>query len=426
MHLEEIDLDSLEINSSNDRHGDLENSDNALRWLFENKELHMRNLANDILKQGKIYEPPLVKKLGSKFIIYDGNRRVACLKSICNPKFPYNKDLENYFLNLKNSWQGELPNRILCQVEKDIGIIDEILYRRHTGVENGVGQSRWDGEMKDNFRQRTNKSKAKPVEDIVTELLDKEGYRFKNKLPRSTARRLLTRKNSNRIGFEIVEGKIIFHKTKEEVVETLARVAHDLSDVDGIRLPDIWSSKEQKEYLDRLENEGLIRGITSKPEPISKSESISKSPLRPNKRRNLIPQNSPNISPEIVDQRIYNIWYELRYALNFDNHLNAISVMFRVLLELSISRQAKLLGITFGEKEKFHAKTYKVAQALEANKKIELGCLKKIERLSDGSKFISISTFHQYVHSVDFFPSQGDLIAIWDNLADFIYSCLKD
>ncbi len=45
------------IGLSNDRHGELENETAAIGWLFNNRDLHMRNLAKDILESaGKTYD----------------------------------------------------------------------------------------------------------------------------------------------------------------------------------------------------------------------------------------------------------------------------------------------------------------------------------------------------------------------------------
>jgi hypothetical protein len=40
----------------------------------------MMKLAEDIVEQGGVFDPPLVKKTKNKFVVYDGNRRVTCLK----------------------------------------------------------------------------------------------------------------------------------------------------------------------------------------------------------------------------------------------------------------------------------------------------------------------------------------------------------
>ncbi len=50
---------------------------------------------------------------------------------------------------------GGFPEEVICQVETEKDDIDEILYRRHTGAQSGVGQSQWDDVAKSNFVNRT-------------------------------------------------------------------------------------------------------------------------------------------------------------------------------------------------------------------------------------------------------------------------------
>ncbi len=56
-------------------------------WLLEHKADHIKHLAGDIVNQGQIYEPPLVVPQGDKYLVYDGNRRVCCLKMLDSPAF---------------------------------------------------------------------------------------------------------------------------------------------------------------------------------------------------------------------------------------------------------------------------------------------------------------------------------------------------
>ena len=90
MAFKKLDLESLVVNSANDRHGELENETSAISWLFTNNETHMKNLARDLAITGSIYEPPLVLPNGSSFVVFDGNRRVTCLKLLANPTTLYN------------------------------------------------------------------------------------------------------------------------------------------------------------------------------------------------------------------------------------------------------------------------------------------------------------------------------------------------
>jgi hypothetical protein len=80
-----LPLESLAINRANDRHGELENETAAIAWLFNNFEVHMRNLTKDIVANGEVFEPPLVFPDDNQFVLFDGNRRMTCLKLLDKP-----------------------------------------------------------------------------------------------------------------------------------------------------------------------------------------------------------------------------------------------------------------------------------------------------------------------------------------------------
>lgn len=144
MAIRHIPLSLLAVNRANDRHGELENETAAIAWLFKEREQHMRNLTKDIVERGEIYELPLVSPDKSQFIVFDGNRRVTCLKLLDDPKRAPTVELQVFFREQRGRWKGAFLKEVQCQVETDRDRIDEILYRRHTGTQNGVGQSTWD------------------------------------------------------------------------------------------------------------------------------------------------------------------------------------------------------------------------------------------------------------------------------------------
>jgi hypothetical protein len=166
-----ISLDDLLVNRSNDRHGELENETAAIAWLFNNREVHMRNLAKDIVDKGEIYELPLVSPEGSKFIVFDGNRRVTSLKLLANHRRAPTSELQSFFEEQRKRWKGTFPKEIQCHVVGDRDRIDEILFRRHTGVQNGIGQSMWDDRSKLIFVSRTGKGGGLNVADEIEQRL---------------------------------------------------------------------------------------------------------------------------------------------------------------------------------------------------------------------------------------------------------------
>jgi len=127
MRLEEIELSKLSVNRANDRHGELENETAAIAWLFNTRETHMRNLAQDIVSEGQLYEPPLVSAEDGNFVVFDGNRRVTSLKVLERPSRAPTMALQDYFTKLRDEWVDTFPSSVLCQVEDDRDRIDDIL-----------------------------------------------------------------------------------------------------------------------------------------------------------------------------------------------------------------------------------------------------------------------------------------------------------
>lgn len=434
MQFKNIPISKLEINRANDRHGELENETAAIAWLFNSREAHMRNLAKDIVKQGEIYEPPLVSPSGDKFIVFDGNRRVTCLKLILDPKRAPNSSLQSFFQDIRNQWQGTPPNRVQCQFEEDRDKVDEILYRRHTGTQSGVGQSTWDDRMKSTFVTRTGKGGAINVADEVEKRLSKAGMLpTRRKIPRSTMNRLLSAEPfRNRLGFSIRNKKFEFTHSEDRVLAALARVAEDLTNR-RLVLGDIWDVDGKRSYLDDLEAEGVLPNVIHVVAPKQKSQktanakktTATKKKTSPDKRYTLIPQKDFQIVWPGRLQRHHEIWDELQFRLKLAEHPNAISVLFRVLLELSIKNYIDQTNLPVYENDKLAKKALKVCEDLYKNGEVDEQLLKTVKKFQNLDQLVSADTLNRYVHSPNFAPSPEHLTSLWDSLAFLVVACLK-
>lgn len=433
-----LPLSSLSVNRANDRHGELENETSAIAWLFHNREQHMLNLAKDIVDKGGIYEPPLVWPDGGAYTVFDGNRRVTCLKLLENPKRAPNAELQQQFTALRAKWPGAFPDKIQCQVETDRDRIDEILFRRHTGSQSGVGQSTWDDRMKSNFVNRTGKGGAFNVADEIEKRLTAAGLLPKRQIPRSTMNRLLSSEAfRNRLGFSVVKGRFEFTHDHDVSLRALQRLATDLAHK-HIVLGDIWDVDGKREYLDALEKEGVLPtaahtlpkskpGAPGKPgTPPGPPPPKPSPPAKPTRRTTLIPQaNFPLPWPGRL-QRHRAIWEELQFRLTLTDHPNAISVLFRVLLELSVENyiaQEKLS--TVNPNDNLAKRAVRVAEDLRAKGKIDAKYLGIIQKLPQFDAAFSMNTLNLYVHSPQFAPSPDHLAAMWDTAADLIVHCLN-
>jgi hypothetical protein len=120
------------------------------------------------------------------------------------------------------------------------------------------------------------------------------------------------------------------------------------------------------------------------------------------------------------------IWEELQFHLNLSDHPNAISVLFRVLLELSVEnyiQQSKL--VTVNSADKLARRVLRVAEDLYKIGKIDRKYFELLEKFPQRDALLSADTLNRYVHSPNFAPSSDHLTALWDWMADFVVHCLN-
>lgn len=434
MRLEEIKIKDLSVNRANDRHGELENETAAISWLFNTREVHMKNLAKDIVVEGKIFEPPLVSPDGKNFLVFDGNRRVTCLKLLEKPSRAPTVQLQDYFLKLRAEWVGKFPTKVLCQVEEDRDHIDDILYRRHTGTLNGVGQSTWDDRMKDNFVARSGKSAGFNVADEIEQRLEAAGLLPEKKIPRSNLNRLLSAEAiRNRIGFSVKKKEFTYTHEPSVVLKSLQKLADDFSN-GRVVLGDIWDNESKLRYLDRLDEAEMLpkdedllghnKGSDAKKNP-KPPKPKPKPKLTPTKRTTLIPHKEFGILWTGKQQRHHAIWEELQFHLNTEKHSNAISVLFRVLLELAVDNYVSAQGVSVQQNDKLARRVEKVGDALFSHGKIDKKQHSATKKFGHLDQLVSADTLNRYVHSPNFAPSAKHLEALWDSMAEFIVACLK-
>jgi hypothetical protein len=433
MVVRQIALASLLINRANDRHGELENETAAIAWLFNTREQHMRNLTRDIVQQGEIFELPLVWPQDDKFIVFDGNRRVTCLKLLQNPHRAPTIDLQAFFQEQRARWPGKFPEKIGCHVEGDRDRIDEILYRRHTGSQAGVGQSGWDDRMKATFVERTGKGGRLNVADEVEKRLAIANLLPAGRqIPRSTMNRLLSAEPyRERVGFSTKNGRFEFTHDEEASLAALARIANDLAHRHVV-LGDIWDKDDKKQYLDKLEEAGFLpdpaakisRAVVAK----TRSKEAKAKPVshaKPSIRSTLIPQKDFGLIWPGRLQRHHQIWEELQFYLELKKHPNAISVLLRVLIELSVENYIKQAGVLVHENDKLATKFEKAAHHLQQAGEIDAKQMDVIRKFKQGDKLVSADTLNRYVHSPNFAPSPEHLMSLWDSLAEVVVRFLK-
>jgi hypothetical protein len=148
-------------------------------------------------------------------------------------------------------------------------------------------------------------------------------------------------------------------------------------------------------------------------------------PPKPSQRRTLIPQKDFGFDWPGRLQRHHKIWEELQFHLDLYQHPNAVSVLFRVLLELSVENYLKQTNLAVYDRDKLAARVLKVGKDLDAQGKLDNKYLGTLKKFQQDDKLVSADTLNKYVHSPSFAPSPAHLASLWDSLSDFIVLCLK-
>lgn len=429
MEQAEIAISRLRVNKANDRHGELNSEPAAIAELFRTRDAHMRRLSEDITNEGRIFEPPLVLPQGRNYVVFDGNRRVTCLKLLRSPERAPTQELQRFFQALSDRWIGGPPQRIICMVEEDREIIDSILYRRHTGSQGGVGQSPWDDRAKRNFQDRTGRNERVDIADEVERLLQEADSLPERQIPRSTLNRLLSSEPlRSRLGISVQNGEFRLTHVRDVVIPALARVADDLAER-RVVLGDLWDNVGKREYLDRLEGEAILpRAVHAVAEGdrdvrrVARLPQRRRVPLPPRDQTTFIPDPAPVIQWTGDQQRLRFIWEELQH-LNVHVFPNAVSALLRMLMELTTDNYISHHGLD--DSGGLSQKVRSVADHLCQRAILTQEYRQEIERMRRDSELISIQSMQRYIHSENFAPMPSELIVYWTRLSPYIVGCLN-
>ncbi len=421
-----------------------QNENELIDYFVSKKDFKIIELAKSIIKDTDLpqIEKLVVLELEGKNIVIEGNRRITAYKLITNPSLTSNNKIRDFFQKINKTpinEDFELDCITTNNIEQALRYVD----RKHN---NNNFEVAWGQAERDNFKARRGRASSKELFRIgVIKLIKKldipEPMKEKvlGKGFVTTLFRIIDSSPAHKLyGFKINgNGNLEFEdenfpkKLKVIILNVLQKKTLDNSKKVDSRTLNKNSAKD--EYLQSIETndskkvEKIIQANTKENLFGEKSTEISDTTVvkifpKSTSRNHLIPKSC---HLTITEPKINNIYRELRDNLLLDNSKktvpNAVGVLFRVFLEISIDYYAKKNGRLFKRNDTIGKKISWIVKDLieKGYNKNEFNSINKVGSGKKEETIFAIDNFHEYVHSYKTQPSPNDLKIKWDNLQEF-------
>ena len=432
-----LKIGDLILDHDNPRITHAEGQQEALQKIVKDQKTKLVKLAQSITEHGlNPMDRLLVLRVHQKperFIALEGNRRVAVFMILTNPHVMTGLEMPQ---PMKNLLQKEAKKFSKTKVEPiscfEMGSRQEGDYwlkLRHKGENQGAGIVDWTSLASARFQ-----TKAPVVQalEMVTErggLSADQRSKITDRFPTSTLQRFLEDRLARRaLGLDVRQGKLVTKLPAGEVVKGLRRVVLDLA-TKKRRVGSLMKTDQMLDYIrdfdakDRPDESKARREERTLDEiPISEFPKSARTTHRrkpdPSDRREIVPKGCPL---HVTDNRISEIFRELR-ILKLDEASNAIAVLLRVFLELSIdhflTKSGESLQLTDAKSGKKFYKSLdkKLSECIEILVKVGVPRedFDSVTRaISNKSSPLHIGLLHSYIHSRFETPTPQDLKAAW-------------
>lgn len=425
-----------------------------IKYFVSKPEYRIKTLLEEVIHD---FDLPQLEKLvvwddEGSYVTLEGNRRLTVYKLLVNPLLIDDENLQSFIVDLKLNTDISENLKLECLVSNDKDTLLKYIDRKHNKGNNEVN---WQEPERLNFSSRggtssnTNAIKLGVTSIIRNSDLDESikekilGKGYVTNFFRIIAGTPAKKKYKYHIS---EDGLFSYDYDENDFISELKTIIYSL-----IKKEDLEGNKLDSRTLNKQEQiESFINSIT--PEDSKKIETkIEKSTTENLFGDKTIQLSNSNNKPKVLpksttrgylipktcclcinEAKINNIYRELRDDLLLDDSNksvpNAVGVLFRVFLEVSLDFYAKKNQWIFKKEDTLSIKIPWVVENLK-NKGYDSKIFNNINKVGSAKKentYLSIDNFHEYVHSHTTQPSSNELKLKWDNLQEFFETLWND
>ncbi len=404
------------------------------RMLAKHQQEKLSVLAEDIVQHGlNPAELGMVVNMDDgRYVVVEGNRRITALHALENPDLlsgAVSKGVLSKFRKLSQDYHKNPVESISCIVFDHREEAKHWIELRHTGEVGGAGIIPWISVESTRFRSRYGKPSELHMQvlEFLKERDDLDDKRIRS-IPTTSLKRLVeTPGVRSELGIDVDNGYVMLMADQRKVAKALMYVINDLADT-RIKTEDIYTKEKRIAYATGLPTNIKVKPTRKPGEGVpATAEGAEATTKRTTSRRKttktierdvLIPQDCVL---GITNERLKDIESELR-KLSLKKHPNAVSVLLRVFLELSVDDYMDRNALPIGEREPLAKKFRTVANHLKSKNKLNRQQANAVLKACVKGSFLapSVNLMHQFVHNQHIFPIGSELRAHWNSLQPFV------
>ncbi|CAB3819744.1 hypothetical protein LMG26854_01401 [Achromobacter aegrifaciens] len=410
-------------------------------------------LARHIAKNGlNPMKRMAVTEQDGRYVTQEGNRRLAALKVLTNRALLDSLEVSK---TIKNELKRASPELIAslktvdCAVFESEAAAAQWVRLEHTGKNNGVGTAQWDREEQQRFESKLTARKPPHLQllDFMRQLFaDDEAISTLLLSPALTPIERLVGDPAVKsfLGLEIKD-KVLFSTISfDELKKPLQKIVFDISNPDENRrvtTRTLNKKKDRQAYLDTFSKENIPQHSesvepwrldqTSAP-PAQKSQP-AKSEGNPKAKAKANPsseQRKKLISPTCIlriteNNRINDLYHNLK-SFDVDDYANAVSVLARLFLEMSVNHYLAAKGLKTENElnsNRYHlqARMTDVVEHLRAAQQLTSNQVQSINKeLGNADSTFHPNSLNAFVHNPNLSPKSNDLKRGWNNVEPLI------